>query len=191
MTRLPAVLGDGDLPLAELCAARIDGELMRIGDGWCPVDEPDLPALRAAAAAAAIPSGLILERRTAAWVHGALPSPPPVVECCVSHSDRVSMRGLSPALQLREVAIEAHEVAVIGGIRCTTPERTIHDLVRDPTAAPGVEELVRGLLAIDADAGDRARRRIERAHRMPHKALALARLDAAVRAVLDQPSLTR
>lgn len=69
------MLGTDDLPLAELCAARLDGELVAIGTGWCPVDEPDLPSLRAAAVAPRLPAPLIVERRSAAWVHGALPSP--------------------------------------------------------------------------------------------------------------------
>ena len=43
MSRLPSVLGTGDLHLAELCAARIDGELVGFVDG-CPavVDREEL-----------------------------------------------------------------------------------------------------------------------------------------------------
>ena len=45
------MLGTDDLPLAELCAARIDGDLFAIDEGWAPIDEPDLPSLRAAVVA--------------------------------------------------------------------------------------------------------------------------------------------
>ena len=55
MARLPMVLGTDDLPIAELCAARLDGELFAIDDGWAPVDEPDLPAFRAAVVALRVP----------------------------------------------------------------------------------------------------------------------------------------
>ena len=79
MARLPAVLDTHDLPLAELCAARLDGELVAIDDGWTPLDEPDLPALRAAVTALRAPRSLVIERMSAAWVHGALAAPPPVV----------------------------------------------------------------------------------------------------------------
>ncbi|BDZ56299.1 hypothetical protein DSM26151_16450 [Agromyces marinus] len=179
VTRLRSVLDTDDLPLAELCAARIDGEVMRLGEAWCPVDEPDLPSLRAAAVATNVPATAILERRSAAWVHGALPSPPVVSECCVPHSERVSVRALRQSVHLREVAIEPDEVVIVGPIRCTTVERTIHDLVRDPISGSDAIAIVAALIELDPAAGHRARSRIEGAHRMPHKGAALERLDAA------------
>lgn len=187
MARLPAVLGTDDLPLAELCAARLDGELMRIGAGWCPVDEPDLPGLRAAAVVPRLPPPLIVERRSAAWVHGALPAPPAVAECCVPHEARVAARN-DPTCTIREVAIAEWEVVEIGGIRCTTLDRTVFDLVRDPTADDrSTIETVRALIAIDRGAADRVGDRIGSTTRLPHKSLAVRRLAAA----RDQPSLTR
>ena len=63
MARLPPVLDTHDLPLAELCAARLDGELFAIDDGWAPLDEPDLPAFRAAVTALPCPKILALVRR--------------------------------------------------------------------------------------------------------------------------------
>lgn len=187
MARLPAVLGTDDLPLAELCAARIDGELMRIGAGWCPVDEPDLPGLRAAAVAPRLPPPLIVERRSAAWVHGALPAPPAVAECCVPHEARIAARN-DPTCIVREVAIAESEVVEIGGVRCTTFDRTVFDLVRDPGADDrSAVQVVRALIAIDADAADRVGERIGSTTRLPHKSLAVRRLAAA----RVQPSLTR
>ncbi|WP_353814215.1 type IV toxin-antitoxin system AbiEi family antitoxin [Agromyces sp. SYSU T00266] len=195
MARLPSVLDHDDLPLAELCAARLDGEVMRIGGGWAPVDEPDLPSLRAAAVAPGLPSPFVIERRSAAWVHGAVPTPPPIAECCVPHSARVSMRSLPHAMLLREVAIAPADIVVIGGVRCTTPDRTIYDLVRDAEPVAGVVAIVAALLGADACAAERVRSRLELAHRLPHKAAALARLAAAeataAAAAADQPSLTR
>ena len=187
MVRLPAVLGTDDLPLAELCAARIDGELVRIGAGWCPVDEPDLPSLRAAAVAPRLSPPLIVERRSAAWVHGALPAPPAVAECCVPHETRVAARN-DPSCTIREVAIAEAEVVEIGGVRCTTLDRTVFDLVRDPAADDrSTVEIVRALIAIDPGAAERVGDRIGSTTRLPHKSLAMGRL-AAARA---QPSLTR
>ncbi len=71
-------------PLAELCAARLDGELFAIDDGWAAVDEPDLPAFRAMATAMRAPRSLIIERMSAAWVHGARDAPPAVAQFCVA-----------------------------------------------------------------------------------------------------------
>jgi hypothetical protein len=187
MARLPAVLGTDDLPLAELCAARLDGELVRIGAAWCPVDEPDLPSLRAAVVAPLLPAPLIVERRSAAWVHGALPSPPSVAEFCVPHEARVAVRN-DPARVVREVTITASEVVEFGAVRCTGLERTVFDLVRDPSADDASTiAVVAGLVEIAPQAGDRVRARIEAARRLPHKSVALRRLDEA----LAQPSLTR
>ncbi|KZE94061.1 MULTISPECIES: hypothetical protein [unclassified Agromyces] len=187
MARLPAVLRTDDLPLPELCAARLDGELMAIGGGWCPVDEPDLPALRAAAVAPVSPGRLIVERRSAAWVHGALPAPPAVAEYCIPYADRGSS-WIDPSCIVREVVIEAAEVVEIGGIRCTTPTRTGFDLLRDAEADDAeVAWVVGALLETTPGLDERLRTRVAAAHRLPHKSRALARLEAAVR----QPSLTR
>lgn len=187
MARLPAVLGTRDLPLPELCAARLDGELFALGDGWCPVDEPDLPSLRAAAVAPQRPGPLIVERRSAAWVHGALAAPPAVSEYCIRYADRSTAR-IDLGCVVREVVIDDAEVTVIGGVRCTTPLRTAFDLLRDVHSSDDDAAVIVGAL-IDAGhgLGARLRDRIESAHRLPHKARALARLDAALR----QPSLTR
>src|SRR4029453_1226419 len=90
---LPAVLGTEHLPLAELCAARLDGEVFAIDDGWAPVDEPDLPAFRAMVTALRAPRSLIIERMSAAWVHGGLDAPPPVAPFCVPLAARRAHRG--------------------------------------------------------------------------------------------------
>jgi hypothetical protein len=188
MARLPAVLGTRDLPLAELCAARLDGELVAIGDGWCPVDEPDLPSLRAAAVAPQRPGPLIVERRSAAWVHGAVPAPPTVSEYCIRYADRSTAR-IDVGCVVREVVIDDAEVAVIGGVRCTTRLRTAFDLLRDVHSSDADAASIVGALLVDGALGleARLRDRIESAHRLPHKARALARLEEARR----QPSLTR
>ncbi|MEI5582961.1 MULTISPECIES: hypothetical protein [unclassified Agromyces] len=186
MARLPAVLGTDDLPLAELCAARLDGELVAVGDRWCPVDEPDLPALRAAAVAPASPGRLIVERRSAAWVHGALPVPPVTPEYCIPYAGRSTARP-DPACTVRQVVIDEGDVTAVGGVRCTTTLRTAFDLLREPDAAVDAVGIVAALLATEAALERQLHERIAAAHRLPHKARAVARLVAASR----QPSLTR
>lgn len=179
MARLPAVLGTRDLPLPELCAARLDGELFALGDGWCPVDEPDLPSLRAATVAPQQPGTLIVERRSAAWVHGALAAPPAVSEYCVRYVDRSTAR-IDLGSVVREVVIDDADVEVVGGVRCTTRLRTAFDLLRDVHSSDDDAEAIVGALIEGAHGlGARLRDRIVSAHRLPHKARALARLDAA------------
>lgn len=198
MARLPAVLDTHDLPLAELCAARLDGELFAIDDGWAPVDEPDLPSLRAAVTALRAPRALIVERMSAAWVHGAIATPPPVAQFCVPLDARIAVIGDRRAT-VREVRIDDGEIMRFAGLRCTTPLRTAFDLLRDPQLDDAqVVDAVAGLLAERPGLGDAVRDRLDAATRMPYKTAALARLGRAEQAARRrsigeraQPSLTR
>ncbi|MFF2276494.1 hypothetical protein [Agromyces sp. NPDC058126] len=202
MARLPPVLSTDDLPLAELCAARIDGELFVIDEGWVPIDEPDLPGTRAAAAALRVPRRLIIERLSAAWVHGALDMPPRIAQFCVPLHERVAVVA-GPRTSVREVVIDPGDVVELGGARCTTPSRTVFDLLRDATLDDSFAELVVArLLDAHAGSGDAVRARFATAHRLPHLALARARFartqareaassTAPPAPASDQPSLTR
>ncbi|WP_448004825.1 type IV toxin-antitoxin system AbiEi family antitoxin [Agromyces bauzanensis] len=195
MARLPVVLGTVDLPIAELCAARLDGELFAIDDGWAPVDEPDLPAFRAAVLALRMPRPLVIERMSAAWVHGALPVPPAVAQFCVPHNARIAVLGDRRA-SVREVKIDDSEIVDLGGIRCTSVVRTGFDVLRDPDYdTVGGEAVVTALIEARPWLPSALRARLDAATRMPHKSLALARLAGAEAAhptgELRQPSLTR
>ena len=186
MAKLPNVLSIDDLSLAELCAARIDGELMTIGDGWAPVDEPDLPSLRAAAVALRAPRSLVIERRSAAWVHGGLASPPMLAQFCVPRTARVAVIS-APRLIVREVAIESDEIIEFAFARCTTTLRTAFDLLREHTEHDlEVEGIVAMLAADDPALPARVRRRLDEATRMPHRGLALRRLDRVEGRLADE-----
>ena len=183
MAKLPAVLGTDDLPLAELCAARIDGDLYAIDEGWAPIDEPDLPGLRAAVIALRVSRSLIIERLSAAWVHDALDTPPRTAQFCVPHGSRIAAI-TDRRVTIREVVLTADEFVELGGVRCTTPARTAFDLLRE-TALPDAESerIVTRLLASRPRLEAQIRERLDRARRMPHRARALVRLDHAVEAV--------
>ncbi|WP_168209225.1 hypothetical protein [Agromyces intestinalis] len=195
MARLPAVLGVSDLPLPELCAARIDGELVQLGGGWVPIDEPDLAALRAEILARRADRDLIAERRSAAWVLGALIAPVEPPQFCVPMHARVAQRA-GHEYSLREVVIDDHDIVTVAGrIRCTSPVRTVLDLVRE--AGPderGAMQAAAALLANDLDLADEAEQRLRSAFRLPGKLRALQRL-ATARAIAvtgqAQPSETR
>ena len=197
MAKLPAVLGTDDLPLAELCAARLDGDLYAIDEAWAPIDEPDLPSLRAAVIALRVSRSLIIERRSAAWVHGALDAPPRTAQFCVPHGARVAAI-TDRRVTIREVVLTAGEFVDLGGARCTTPARTAFDLLRDTALTDAESErIVTRLLASRPRLEAQIRERFDRARRMPHRARALVRLDHAVEALSpgsagsNQPSLTR
>jgi hypothetical protein len=123
------VLTELDLPESELHAATLDGELFRVGAGFCPVDELESPRHRALSLTALLPSRMIAERRTAAWVLGLRREPPAPLELCALSSER--SRAVNPAGAIvREVVIEDAELMRVGGLRLTNPLRTVLDLAR-------------------------------------------------------------
>lgn len=165
------------LSIAELSSARLDGELVAIGAAFQFIDQPDSSLARAASLAPALhDSRAIISERSAAWVWGWAPERS-TVSTCVSIAARLP----STARRLqgtREVVINADEVAVMGGVRVTTPLRTLVDLARlddhdavvdiisAALAANNVSEMELGS-AVERIAGvahiTRARRRVEQA----------------------------
>lgn len=133
--KLHPVLSDSDLPAAELWAARMDGELFRLGDCFAPIDEVEQPGHRARAAYSAL-SGLtthrervIAEQRSAAWIWGALAEPPSRHQFCVATESRTG-RDLPRLVSIREVVIADRDVVTLGEFKVTTALRTIVDLAR-------------------------------------------------------------
>jgi hypothetical protein len=127
--RLPPVLTSLDLPLAELCAARLDGELYSVGAAFAPVDEIEQPQHRAAALRTGIHKRLIAEQRTAAWIWGALTAAPMHHQYCATVGARVSRTNV-PWLTVREVVIDPREVLIVNGLGVTSPLRTAVDMAR-------------------------------------------------------------
>ncbi|KQQ11136.1 type IV toxin-antitoxin system AbiEi family antitoxin [Rathayibacter sp. Leaf296] len=193
MTRLPSVLLPGDLPLAELCAARLDGELRALDEGFVLCDLPTGAAERGAALLAVLPRGTVADRSSAAWVHGATTEPPALHSASIDREHRLRPRPCA-RVRFHEVRLPTADVVSIGGCPVTTPVRTLIDLTRVPGR-------VRRLPAPVARADDRhrpggrprrARRGGERRGRTPHRRAPVdgrAGRAAAVRA--SQPALTR
>lgn len=170
--RLPPVLSTDDLPAPELRAAALDGELFPLGEGFCPVDEVEQPWLRAAALHAGMSDRLIAEQLAAAWVWGALDSPPQQLQFCVATGARVS-HPTARWMTLREVVIEPHEIVDIGGRLVTSRLRTVVDLVRFSEHFGSAEiEVVRRL----GCSLDEAAQNIQSRRNLPNKRHALARL---------------
>ncbi|MBG6054280.1 hypothetical protein IWX81_000670 [Salinibacterium sp. CAN_S4] len=180
--RLPSVLSESDLPAAELWAARLDGQLFRIGDGFAPVDEIEQSSHRARAvhAVAATSRGadyrLIAEQRSAAWIWGARDVAPVHQQLCVV-SDSRGGRDLPRAVSVREVVISGQEIATVGGFRVTTPLRTIIDLARFSDDFEGSDASTVSRLMNQAGIGfERCEQDITRRRNLPGKRRALQRL---------------
>jgi hypothetical protein len=174
VTRLPSVLTPHDLPLAELSALHLDGELVAVDDAFAPLDQPPSPTQRAASLALLCEQRLIAERRTAAWIWGASLDAPPRHDLCVSIGARAGASH-SGRLHVREVVIAPEEMVALGGVHVTTPMRTVMDLARASDAFdPG---LVTTLLEVSQLSLDECIAELRSRRNLPQKRLALKRLD--------------
>jgi hypothetical protein len=138
--RLAPLLVPPDLPMPELCAARLDGELYVVDAAYAPIDTPFTIETRAASLGTWTHHRLIAEQHTAAWVWGALTDPPRRHEFC-ARIDRRTRPPFGSAFSVREVVIDESEVVIVAGMRVTSPVRTVIDLVRfcSPFSAREVE----------------------------------------------------
>ena len=175
MTRLATVLTPGDLPIAELHAMRLDGELFAIDDAFAPIDLPETSLQRAASLAGYCHEKLIAEQRTAAWIWGAANSAPPRLELCASIGARA--RPTAPGrMVVREVSITDDELVVLAGVRVTSPLRTVVDLAR--FQQPFDADLVHRLTAACGLTVEQCVDEVHGRRNLPRKKLALARLAA-------------
>lgn len=127
--RLPPVLSALDLPLVELQCAALDGDLYALDQCFCSIDEFDTVYLRARALAVNLDPRIIAEQQSAAWVWGALITPPRRHQLCVAIGARTRPAPDVNAT-LREVVISPEEINTISGLRVTSRLRTIIDLMR-------------------------------------------------------------
>ena len=187
--RLSPVLSRLDLPLAELHAARLDGELVAVDDCFSPIDEPDDTLHRARSLAMTSPRRLIAERDSAAWVLGARDRPPSRHQFCADATARTSASAASRH-QFREVVIDETEILSIGGLRLTTPIRTVIDIARSSSRFTASERASAAILMNRGGFGAAECLAImNRRRNLPGKQRALARLRDAERLGV-QPSLT-
>ena len=120
-------LPGGRLAVSELSAARLDGHVVELGEGYIPADLVESPAARASAIAALIPADTAASGPTSAWIHGAGDVPPPI-----HHVRRAVARRIRPVLTARvrfhDTALPGDAVVQLGGVAVMTPVRTMVDL---------------------------------------------------------------
>lgn len=175
---LGSLLTHHDLPVAELCSAKLDGELIAVGEGWSPVDLPVIESVRAQAAALLVPPRVIAERMTAAWIYGLVPEPTPH-HFCVDARSRAHVVP-SSRLRLREVICAAGDTAALGGIRVTTPLRTVIDLARHgATEEQALLQVIAAVLSYGRLDPQSALDRLDLSPNAPHTGLARRRVRRA------------
>lgn len=174
---LPLVLDEAALPATELRAARLDGDLRELAGAFCSIDVHPSAALRGAAIAPLVPERLLVERMSAAWVHGATSRFPRPVQVCIRSSNRI--RDV-PSIDrhVRQVVLADHEIVTAGPIQATSPLRTAVDLVRcDPVFDRSVVICVATLLLAIGASTAHCAAELRRVPHLPHKQRALRRLD--------------
>jgi hypothetical protein len=144
--RLAPALDHDDFPEAERSVLLLDGECRPLGLTVVPLDEPDGPGIRAASLAAATARyDLVVERETAAWVHGVVPDLPRPLTLAVDVGRSRRTKLVTPPP--REARFRPDDLVLLGGVRVTTPLRTAFDLVRlDPGEAAA--SIAAALLAV-------------------------------------------
>jgi len=113
----------------ELRAARLDGDVVEIGEAFMPADAVETRELRAGSLRDLVGTNLALTHESAAWVHGAIPEPPArhsVQRCVAARPHHI----LDRRLQYRDLRLPPRDVVLIAGVAVTTPVRTLVDLVR-------------------------------------------------------------
>jgi hypothetical protein len=127
--RLAPALDTASFSEAERSVLRLDGEAVPLGLTVVPVDVPVGPAVRAASLTAAVARhDLVVDLRTAAWVHGVLPALPRPLTLAVdvSRSRRTKLVVPPP----REARFREDDLVRLGGVLVTTPLKTAFDLLR-------------------------------------------------------------
>lgn len=128
----PFLYFPGDrLSTAELSAARLDGDVVELGEAYIPADAVETRALRAGSLRGILGDTLAATHLSAAWVHGGLDEPP------ARHTvQRAVPRRLHHVVGRRVVyrdpEVAADDIWIIGGVAVTSPQRTLADLARVP-----------------------------------------------------------
>ena len=179
--RLATALSTSDLPEAELCSARLDGELYRLGPSFCAIDDIDCSLLRARALAAVLPVRMIAEQYSVAWVHGLTDRLPYPLQLCARSSARlrpVSRLGWS----VREVIIDERDFGLFGGLWLTTPLRTAVDIARfSEEFGHPQQSIVSNLSRIGGFTFEDCLKMVNRRRNLPRKRRAVQRLSEVMR----------
>lgn len=122
------------LSIAELSAARLDGDVVEIGEGYMPADAVESTATRAASLRSLCGTRLVVGSWSAAWVYGALHDPPSRHSIMRGAAHRVGNLIDRRAI-FHDVGIEDRDVSDVEGVLVTSPLRTVIDvarLIREP-----------------------------------------------------------
>ena len=156
------------LSLPELAAARLDGDVVELGEAYAPADLVETPALRAASLAPLVEGmrGAAFAGMSAAWIHGAGDAPPELHEL-QSATGRRLRAPTTRRMLVHDPVLDTADVINLGGVAVTTPERTLIDLLRWPPTFPQRQDWALLLVLADPTLIPRATARIAGMHHGP------------------------
>lgn len=163
------------LSLTELCAARIDGHVIELGEGYMPADSVEGASARARGIAVLVPAGAAVMGPSAAWIHGAGDAPPLQHHLQRAGTRRLRMR-TDPRVVFHDTALPAVHHVLIAGVVVSDAARTLLDLARMSPDDPACARWARALVAVRPDLVDAARALLTASGRFPGKVRAAALL---------------
>ncbi|HEX5858255.1 MAG TPA: type IV toxin-antitoxin system AbiEi family antitoxin [Microbacterium sp.] len=165
------------LSAAELSAARLDGHLVELGEGYIPADAVETTHLRAASLSVLLGSTLAATHLSAAWIYGAVDAAPPrhTVQRAVP---RRIHHVIDRRILYRDGFIGDDDLAPVGGVLATAPPRTAADLARVVETEPIAWDALRSMAALFPGLVPAARRWFHTHGPVPGKRDALRVLDA-------------
>ncbi len=143
-------LPDERLSTAELSAARLDGDLVEIGEGYMPADAVESTAMRAASLRSICGGRLVACSWSAAWVYGALRDPPSRHAVMRRAAHRVGNL-IDRRATFHDVGVEDDDVTDVAGVLITSPLRTLIDVarrIREPEHHDRAISVVGGLIEL-------------------------------------------
>lgn len=147
------------LSLPELSAARLDGDVVEVGEGYMPADTIEGAAARALSLTSLVPPGTAVSGVSAAWVHGAGDSPPRV-----HHVSRISASrqriGPSTRVMHHERRLAGADIESIAGLWVQTPEATAVSLLLSSARSTEDEIWLHALVRISPGLADAVRARV-------------------------------
>lgn len=120
---------DDRLSSAELSAARLDGDVVELGEAYIPADAVETRELRAGSLQELLGDTLAATHLSAAWIHGGLHEPPArhTVQRAVT---RRLHHVVGRRVLYRDLSVARTDLVRIGGVWVTEPVRTLSDLAR-------------------------------------------------------------
>lgn len=179
MTRLlPSVLTGNDLPLSELSAARLDGDVVAFDECFLPTDAADTLLARADALREVVGTRVVADTATALWITGIRSQAPRIHTVAIDRAHRAPYPP-SGRVTLHETRLLPGDFGRAGSMRVTTPTRTAYDLTRGNSFGEVECHYLAALLGRSTTASA-VRARLAVVPNLPGRHRALERLSRAV-----------